>query len=369
MKICGIVAEYNPFHNGHLYQIKKANADITVAVMSGNFVQRGLPACWNKRTRAKYATDNGIDLVLELPVDFAVASAERFAFGGVYILDALGCIDTICFGAEDSLSELKKTAEIIISTDMKGILESLPEDVPYHVARATAINDNGILKKPNNILAVEYLKALKKLNSPLSPLVIERQGAGYNDIVPKDGFASATYLRGALKNGNYEQFMPLPIPGDTALDANSFFTLLIYRLLQNDLKDIAEVREGIENRIVKYAQTAKNFDELLDGIKTKRYTRTAISRMLIQSLLNIKKQDLAPFPQYARVLAATEKGCELLKIAKKTSKIPIITKGADVPICKEAELDSNASDIYALISGTPLKSDFTEMPYIKKEHL
>lgn len=366
MKICGIIAEYNPFHNGHLHQIKKADADITVAVMSGNFVQRGLPSCWDKRTRAKYATDNGIDLVLELPVDFAVASAERFAFGGVYILNALGCIDSICFGAESPLSDLEKTAELILNTDIRDILDNTSADTPYHIARAKAIGDNDILTKPNNILAVEYLKALKKLNSKITPVAIERIGAGYNDLTPKNGFASATYLREALKDGGFESFMPNPVPDLPIVTPDDFFNLLKYRILQSDLTDIAEIREGIENRILKEAYHATSFDGLVDSIKTKRYTRTAICRMLMQSLLNIKKQDLAEVPQYTRVLAASQKGCELLKTARKTSSIPIVTKGADVPDCKEAELDAFASDVYSLATNSKLRLDFTEMPYIKK---
>lgn len=366
MKICGIIAEYNPFHNGHLHQIRTANADITIAIMSGNFVQRGLPSCWDKRTRAKYALDNGIDLVLELPVDFAVASAERFAFGGVYILNALGIVDTICFGAENNLDELEKTAELIMDTDMKNVIETSPSDVPYHISRANAIGDNEILTKPNNILAVEYLKALKKLSSSIKPTVIERQGAGYNDISPKGGFASATFLRKALQEGGFEAFMPTPVPSSKIVTPDDFYPLLRYRILQGDLSDIAEIREGIENRIMKTAYTAESFDELVDSIKTKRYTRTSICRMLMQSLLNIRKQDLSEIPQYTRVLAATDKGCELLKIARKASSIPIVTKGADIPKCRESELDSFATDIYALATSSALRSDFTEMPHIKK---
>ena len=334
--------------------------------MSGNFVQRGLPACWDKRTRAKYAVDNGIDLVLELPVDFAVASAERFAFGGVYILNSLGCIDNICFGAENTLEELEGIAELLLNTDMKEVINNVSDETPYHIARANAIGDSEILSKPNNILAVEYLKALKKLNSEIIPFAVERQGAGYNATVPIDGFASATYLREALMSGGYEEFMPAPIPTLPTVTPDDFFQMLKYRILQGDLTDIAEIREGIENRIIKLTYSAKSFDELVDNIKTKRYTRTAICRMLMQSLLNIKKQDLSEVPQYTRVLAATEKGCELLKTARKTSSIPIVTKGADVPCCKEAELDAFAGDIYSLATCSPLRLDFTEMPYIKK---
>ena len=248
MKIAGIIAEYNPFHNGHLYQINETRADIVVAVMSGNFVQRGLPACWDKWTRAKYAVENGVDLVLELPVDFSVASAERFAFGGVYILNALGCIDTLCFGAEDDLSALKEAASALGNANVEELMKKAPQGTAYHHLRNLAVPDSDIIKKPNNILAIEYLKALSKLPSTISPFAVKRVGAGYNETVPKDGYASATYLREALKTNGYEEFMPLPVPNEKTLCADDFYELILYSLQTKNLSEIAEVREGIENR-------------------------------------------------------------------------------------------------------------------------
>ena len=362
MKICGIIAEYNPLHNGHLYQIEqvKKEFDAVVVIMSGNFVQRGLPSVWDKWTRAKYAIDNGVDLIFELPCDFAVASAERFAFGGVYILNSLNLIDSICFGAESQLTELKKTAE-----ELENIIISEPTSVPFHELRNLHVTNSDIINKPNNILAIEYLKALNRLKSKITPFCIKRQGAGYNDEKPKEGFASATYLRSILSHKDCEKYMPMPLPDSKTVSPEDFYQVLRYKILSDDISDIGEIREGIENRIKECAFSCNTFEELLSSVKTKRYTRTSISRMLMQILLDIKKENMSKEPQYARLLGSNQKGREILSIMKERSNIPIITKGSCGKIYPEFSLDVNAGDIYSLVSGTALRQDFLKNPYIK----
>ena len=367
MKIAGIIAEYNPMHTGHIYQLNQSNADAKVIVMSGNFVQRGEPALWDKWMRAKIAIENGADLVLELPVSFAVASAERFASGGVSILTRLGVISHLVFGAENPLSELAEAADTLSGEAFDLYMkQNTNTEKPYHEIRNELVNPD-LLKGSNNILGVEYLKALKKSGSAITPEVILRKGAVYNQKTPSDGFASASYIRDALqKDSDCSAFLPYLLPEIKRVTAEDMFPYLNYKLLTEDISEIAEVREGIENRIKECVLSAESYEALLNKIKTKRYTRTAISRMLTLAFLGIQKRDLSDIPQYTRVLAANQTGCELLNKMRKCSEIPIITKGADGLEFSDFTQDVRAGDLYALLQGTPLRSDFEKHPYIKK---
>ncbi|MBR3941785.1 MAG: nucleotidyltransferase family protein [Clostridia bacterium] len=367
MKIAGIIAEYNPMHTGHMYQLNQSNADAKVIVMSGNFVQRGEPALWDKWTRAKIAIENGADLVLELPVSFAVASAERFALGGVSVLARLGVITHLIFGAENPLPELTQAADTLSGKAFDLYMkQNASTEKPYHEIRNELVNPD-LLKGSNNILGIEYLKAIKKLNATLIPEVILRKGAVYNQLSPADGFASASYIRDALqKDTDCSAFLPYSLPESKKVTPQDMFPYLKYKLLTEDISEIAEVREGVEHRIQKCILSAENFEDLLDKIKTKRYTRTAISRMLTLAFLGISKQDLRDIPQYTRVLAANQTGCELLNQMRKCAKIPIITKGADGLDFPDFALDVRAGDLYALLQDAPLRSDFEKHPYIKK---
>ncbi len=371
MKVAGIIAEYNPLHNGHLYQLSQIDADVKIAVMSGNFVQRGAPAIWDKWTRAKFAVMHGVDLVLELPVDFAVASAERFAFGGVYILNALQFVDTLCFGAESPLPELQKAAAFLSGKSFEDFLQKgVLEKLPYHIARNLVVEDTALIQKPNNILAIEYLKALKKLHSNIHVQVVLREGAAHDANETAGKFASASYLRKALlENTDCSSFMPYPLPETRHVSAQDIYPFLRYRILNGNLSDIAEIREGIENRIYQKALHAFSFDTLVSEVKTKRYTYSAICRMLVQCFLDMRKKDLSPAPQYTRLLAANEKGRMLLKELRSNAQIPIITKGADHPVCTEFDLDVRAGNLYALIKNrTSLNLDYTHKPFILSEH-
>lgn len=368
MKIAGIIAEYNPMHTGHLYQLNQSNADAKVIVMSGNFVQRGEPALWDKWTRAKIAIENGADLVLELPVSFAVASAERFALGGVSILARLGVITHLIFGAENPLPELMQAADTLSGEAFDlYIKQNANAEKPYHEIRNELVNPD-LLKGSNNILGIEYLKAIKKLGATLSPEVILRKGAVYNQKIAVDGFASASFIRDALqKNADCSSYLPYPLPEIRKVTAEDMFSHLKYKLLTEDISEIAEVREGIENRIKDCILSSESFEDLLNKIKTRRYTRTAISRMLALAFLGIKKQDLSDAPQYTRVLAANQTGCELLNKMRKSADIPIITKGADGLDFPDFAIDVRAGDLYALLQGTSLRSDFEKHAYIQKK--
>ncbi len=376
MKILGITAEYNPFHNGHKYHIeaskKETGCDVCAVVMSGNFVQRGAPAVCDKWTRASWAVENGADVVFELPVVYALSTAEKFAFGAISLLDALNCT-CVSFGAENSLDEIQNVYETYKNADKS----KLASDVPFHISRTEIDKSFEILKKPNNILAFEYLKAIDRLSSSVLPFALKRCDKGYNskDI---EVFSSASAIRNAVVNEiDYTGAVPLSV--ENFLKENSvacedmFADLICYAVLTNkgNLKDIAEIREGLENRIVSVVKENAfgNYEELVKAIKSKRYTYTAVSRMLFQTLLDITKDETIYSPQYLRVLAFNSKGQELLKRLKKTSSLPVITKPSDYKnlgnkVISMIEKDFLATDIYNLAINKKGKADLSTSPVV-----
>ncbi len=364
MKILGITSEYNPFHNGHKHHIdfsKHAlSPDATVVVMSGNFTQRGEIACFDKWTRTKCALLNGADLVVELPTEFATSSAERFSYGSVYLLNEMGATH-ISFGSEDDICKLNKIADSLLD---KNFSVEKGSPIPFHIARQSSLDEKDIISKPNNILGVEYLKAIKSLNSHIEPLAVKRLGAGYNDTEIIDGTASASKIRSMiLENDAYDNLVPENVKQIYAsskfLSQEALFSLLIYAIKSKgvtEIQKIAHIREGIENRIFKCAFESSSLDELVKNIKSKRYTYTSISRMLVSILLGIKKDTLCNHPEYIRVLGLNDNGAKALNYIKSQTKLPIITKlsGAisNLPPSaqKSLELDILASDIYYSIA-------------------
>lgn len=388
MKILGMIAEYNPFHNGHLYHLKQAKAlsgaEYCIAVMSGNFVQRGEPACYDKWTRANAAVANGIDLVVELPVDFALASAERFAFGGVYLLDCLGIVTHLAFGAESAQELLCNAAEKLAEENTsfrQALKQHLSEGLSFPAARQKAMGDNPVLSHPNNILGIEYLKALQQLNSKIIPVVIKRHGCGHHDPNPQGEFASGSAIRRLLQSGlDISAYLPRPsyeaIEGKKPVFSFNFDKLLPYAVISQSPESIAEIgqiQEGLENRIYQCAFSASSVAELIEAVKTKRYPYTSVSRMLYQILCRIRKDKLAAHPAYCRVLAFNHKGTELLREIKQKSSLPVITKPADLSLSPqektELEMDFFASDLYYLAGGLQKKGrvDYVTSPIYRKE--
>ncbi|HHW48052.1 MAG TPA: nucleotidyltransferase [Clostridiaceae bacterium] len=403
MRVAGIVAEYNPFHNGHLYHLNRTrelcSADYVVCVMSGNFIQRGEPAIVNKWARAKMALLSGADLVLELPVVYAMASAEFFAWGAVKILDSIGVVDNICFGSEcGEVAPLEAVADILaFEPDLyKELLrEKIGMGISYPSAREEALKQycsqtmhtfdaasiEEIIGSPNNILGIEYIKALKKLNSKIKPVTVKRICNSYNSEELTGAISSATSIRKHIyetidsKNGcidveNHE-FLPETSFNILAeefqnqrgpVSYNNFSDILlsiIRKMTLEELKDVPYVSEGLENRIKDAANNSGSFDGLLDKITTKRYTGTRIKRSLFSILAGIKKSDFEWFnanggPQYIRVLGFNENGKQILAHAKKTSQLPIIVKAAsfknsDNPLIRRMlEIESAATDMYVL---------------------
>ncbi len=382
MKILGIIVEYNPFHNGHLYHLQTSKeltkCDYTVAVMSGNFVQRGEPAIVDKWKRTMMALKAGVDLVIELPVVYATSTAENFAYGAVKLLDSLKIIDCISFGSEKGeLSELIKIAEILLEEPIhyrKALKEYLKTGITFAKARELALkkvtNNNEIekiLQTSNNILAIEYLKALKKIDSSITPFTIKRRGSLYTSLELKGEFASASSIRKHIfEKGleDLEKYIPNfskeilqssfeKKQGPVSLE--DFSNILIY-LLRNHipLNHIFDVSEGLENKIYKASYKTNNIEELIKLIKSKRYTESRIKHILTHLLLKIDKQIFEEFdgPNYIRVLGFNEKGKKVLKEIKKKSSLPIITKVSQykskLSNTKMFEKDLFATDTYTL---------------------
>jgi len=379
MKVVGLIAEYNPFHNGHQYHIEQAKrltgANFVVVVMSGDFVQRGEPAIMSKHLRAESALQCGADLVIELPVCYATGSAEQFAFGAVSILEKLGVINSICFGSEcGNIAILSDIADILTneSDEYKANLQKqLRTGVSFPVAREKAIkelfpdkNYDQILGAPNNILGIEYIKALLKLNSNITPLTIARTGSNYHDETLRDKYSSASAIRNAVK-GNILETLNEQVPEitrknlGTPIYVNDFSLLLKYRLLdetKESLYEYADVSEELANRIYNRRNEFVTFEQFCKLLKTKELTYSRISRALLHILLRCRKNDINDIA-YARVLGFRTDSTEVMSEIKKHGSIPLVTKlsAFEHPMM---ERDIYASHIYQTIVTDKFKTSF-----------
>jgi len=396
MKTVGIIAEYNPFHNGHKYQIEKAKeitgADTVIVIMSGSFTQQGNIAAVNKFKRAEMAIQSGSDLIIELPTIFATSSAEMFAFGAVNILDKLNTVDYLIFGTEcDSIDIINSIVDKLITR--KDIIdESIKNEIKNGISYASA-RDSTLKKllteieynefsKPNNILAIEYLKALKTINSKIKPIAIQREVANHNDesISNSDIYASATSIRNELEDTNNIDNVVSYIPNETyEILSNStlcfnedMFKLLRYKILalgKENIQNIYDVTEGLENKIYDSIVTSKTYNDLINSIKSKRYTMSRIKRILTHIMLDITKEKYNSLScsYYARILK-TNKNNNILGILNKNASIPILANindnnkdNLDEKIKQSLLLDFNSSNIYEIISNNNLNLDKTNM--------
>lgn len=369
MKIGGIVAEYNPFHNGHKHQLEKSKElgewTHTVAVMSSNYVQRGETALISKWARAEMAVKNGVDLVIELPTLWSTSHAQRFALGGVSLLESLGCVDMLSFGSEcgniDELIECKNA----INSEAVGerLKENLEYGLSFASARAEALRTVygnrffDILEEPNNTLGIEYLQALDKLGSKIVPMTVKRIGAAHDSIIRSENFASASDIRSMLldENKEWEMFVPQSVADIYKREAESnqapcpiskleFSILCCMRQLSaEDIGLSPDVSEGIEYRIHDAALKASSLDELYQLAKTKRYSHARIRRIVLHAFMGFTAEDYKENPPYIHILAMNDKGKEILKEAKDKAKKPIITKASDFD-----ELDDYGRHVFAL---------------------
>lgn len=365
LKVNGIVAEYNPFHNGHLYQLqdaqKQSGADYTIVVMSSNFMQRGTPALLNKFQRTEMALKNGVDLVLELPTLYATGSAEFFAMGAVSILDKLGVVSHLCFGSESGdIKTLDRLADILVDESeefQNALKQGLRQGLSYPNARTAALTKlypdlmdcRDVLALSNNILGIEYLKALKRRNSKITPLTTLRSSSNYSDRLMGSYQSSALALRHAIYDGCDLQSLATQMPESTFsimqdaiksnkyLRLNDFSEILHYKLLMEADKgytDYLDVSSDLSDRIAKHLYQFTDFRSFCDILKTKDMTYTRISRCLMHILLDIRTTDIEKarqndYANYARVLGFRKDSEALLSSIKKNASIPLVTKLAD----------------------------------------
>ena len=383
MKICSIVAEYNPFHNGHLSQIEYVKTvlkpDYIIIVMSGNFTQRGEISALDKFTRAKHAVLAGADAVIELPTVFASASAEFFASGAVKLINSLPGDKPICFGAEcgDKETILKIAKSTLVESDefKKVLKQELSKGVALIKARETALLKTGgefidILSKPNNVLGVEYAKAILKNNYPIDIEVIKRDGAEYNDKELSFKNPSALSIRTAIENKDLKSvknFVPPFVYSDLTESLPSLDKEILYSVLSStklELKNILDCSEGLENRLKALAKESVTLPELIEKLNTKRYTTARLKRVLISNLLKIDKtlvRTALKNKLYLKVLALNGKRTELLSVLSK-AKFPLLTRKSDLSkLGKTAysvfEKDAFANDVYSLSIGEKLNEN------------
>ncbi len=386
MKIAGIICEYNPFHNGHAYHIAKTRsilgADTTiVCVMSGNFVQRGDTAIFDKHTRAACAVAGGADLVIELPVPWALSSAESFARGGVSLLYAAGC-GYISFGSECGDAEtIISAAETLRGEKTQNAVKAeLQKGKTYAAACAAALESvspelGGLLSSPNDLLGIEYARASIALGGKLRLIAVKRDGADHDSPVAGASIASASFIREKLASWtNAESYMPTDttrlIRGKTPVTLIDYEQAILSRLRMikdADYKKLDAGREGFADRFMKYARAAPSIDALLSGVKTKRYPMSRIRRMMLRAAIGITAEDSSGVPPYIRVLAANKTGCRILD--NMSAEVPVIVKPALVKKLGEQErhifgLEAAATDLYALGRGEPGGMEWLRSPII-----
>lgn len=416
MKIVGVITEYNPFHNGHLYHIEKAKelsgADAVVAVMSGNFVQRGAPAIMPKHLRAEVALKAGVAVVFELPVCYATGSAEFFAEGAVSLLHSLGCIDSICFGSEcGNIDILNRIANVLIDEPLeyKELLQAeLKTGISFPRARQNALVSylkddslNAVLEQPNNILGIEYIKALARRKSSIDIFTIKRKESQYHSNTLSENYSSASAIRKLLWHASQSIHMEadntydepalsevllrlegqVPEPCIRLLEdtyrmrypiyANDFSLILKYKLMsetRESLSEYMDISEELANRILNRRNDFITFEQFCDLLKSKEVTYARISRALLHILLNIKSKDLFTYAdadhcQYGHILGFRKDSTLVLREFKKYSSVPLITKLTQTDGLTDVGLsmlqhDIFASDLYESVITNKFKIPF-----------
>ena len=358
MKICAIICEYNPFHNGHLYQLREARrlsgADAVLCIMSGNFVQRGEAAVMDKFTRAKHAILAGADAVIELPTIFATSNAELFAKGAIKILSSIPSVTTLCFGAETADKDALLQAAKLLNNEPEDVSSKIKDliatGMSYAKARAEAWKDvlpNELLSSPNNILGIEYTRAILSMNSSIELLPIARVGSGYNEKTIKENYSSASAIRQAIAKkesftGNLPAFVSVDLPAQLE---NLLETLKKYALLSSPMEKIASVcdcTEGLENALKRASEEPKT---LVESLTSARYTSSRIRRIALQNLLNINEDLIRSglqSPLYLRVLAIKNPASEALS-ALSESNHQLLVRPRDT-----LELSGVASKVFAI---------------------
>ena len=375
MKIAGIICEYNPFHNGHKYQIEmlKKEFDGIVCIMSGSFVQRGDVAIFDKWTRARAALSSGCDLVIELPVQYALSSAQGFARGAIDILSASGVIDSLSIGSEcGNIDSLLSAAEILqnetpeISEKIKSYLN---DGFSYPSAREKAYSGlivPELLSEPNNILALEYIMELKRIDSSISPITHKRCDNGYHSLKTDSAYASATQIRNMIKNSeDFSSFVPYNYNGIDSHCLDNLSDIFRYLLISRGTDifcSIPDMEPGLDNRFLQNVNKP-TISEIIDSVKTKRYTRTRLQRIVCSVILGLYENEKKP--EYIRILGMTKTGMDILSHMKKTARYPIVNKVADFKddSIKKDILATDLSELYKSSKAT-FGRDYTTSPII-----
>ena len=398
--VAGIVAEYNPFHNGHRFQLeetRRRGATHVVAVMGGNFLQRGAPALAEKHWRARAALREGVDLVIELPLPWACAGAERFAAGAVALLDALGGVDLLSFGSETGDLEALKPAAAAVEDPRveERLLRLLERGCTYAAARQQAVAEvwdeqtAALLSNPNDILGVEYIRALSGLKSGIRPLAIRRSGTGHDSATPGGGIASASWLRERVEAGRVTEaaaYMPsqsLEMLREALEAGECAHKELLERPLlarlramsPEELAMLPDISEGLEHRIFAAVKNAATVEELLDRIKTKRYTRARLRRILMAAWLGLTADLGRGAPPYLRILGMNDRGAQILALARKSRRLPLSHSLAELErkggLCgRVARLEALSTDLYHTITPQvlPCGLDYT-LPLARETRL
>lgn len=393
MRVVGIIAEYNPLHNGHIYHMeeskKQADSEFCIVAMSGNFVQRGEPACSDKFTRAEWAVMGGADVVVEIPTVYAVASAERFAEGAVKTLAATGVVTDLAFGVEtEDVNALYHLADLLDREPANlrvYLLHHLKQGKSFPRAQYDALSDLGvpsdelaILQQPNNILAVEYLKSIRRFAPEIRPLPIQRIGNKYNSTVLTGKLSSATAIREALLGGDESVYdtMPMSVAAAMRFDEqfpvtfDRFGSMLLYRLRTmslEELKALPDVAEGFEQVLYRAVRQATDLPSLLDMIKSKRYTLARCKRILVSALLHIPAGMTDALGDslgdiYLHVLGLKRVGRGLLAAMASHASAPVILRHSDLSNCSEIAraslaIDALSTDLYAYALNRELHRD------------
>ncbi len=373
MEISAIICEYNPFHNGHKYLVenaRKKGASHIIAIMSGNFVQRGETALFDKHERAKIACENGCDLVIELPLPFCCSSAENFSKGAISILNSTKIVNSLIFGSEiGDIEQLKECANASINLkDNEVVKVFLSQGLSYPNAVSKAISSiygeelSEVFSSPNNTLGIEYIKALILSDSKIKPKTIFRKNAPHDSDVSKENFASASLLRKKIFAGeSVEDLVPKEsyfilenaINKKNISDFSKYSSIIKYKILseRKSLLDIADMDFELLERLYKGCESYDTIEEIITFTKSKKYTHARIRRVVLNILLGIKKSDLEIMPSFARILAFNEKGRELIPLIRKN--FPIDTSLAKLSRVSatsknQADFDKTATDIYSM---------------------
>lgn len=419
MKIVGLITEYNPFHNGHLYHIEKAKeitgADSVIVVMSGNYVQRGAPAIMPKHLRAEIALEAGVDVLMELPVCYAVCSAEYFAAGAIDLFERLGCVDSICFGSECGDYGLLARAAHILADEPEGYRQSLKDllksGMSFPLARQKALQEylqddslDSVLEQPNNILGIEFIKALYERRSPMKSYTIRRMVSGYHDTGLSSAYSSASAIRRLLsfagqsvlldKDGMFDEPSMSEVLGRLEgqvppscirmleethhsrypIYTNDFSLLLKYRLLsetRDSLTEYQDISEDLANRILNNANDFISFDQFSSQLKTREMTLSRICRCLFHILLNIRKEDLLRYKeqgycQYARILGFRKDARRLLTLLKSHSQVPLVTKLTQTEKLSPTAISMLKTDVFASNLYESIITNKYKMPFINE---